>query len=62
MIESLGMRACEIPTHPREGISLVDLAARLDCCKIKACLYLKFVSTSATATLPQMAIADFLFA
>lgn len=39
MIESLGMRACEIPTYPREGICLDELEARLDCCWIKACLF-----------------------
>lgn len=39
MIESLGMRACEIPTYPRHGICLDELAARLDNCRIKACLF-----------------------
>lgn len=39
MIESLGMRVCEIPTYPREGICLDELEARLDCCRIKACLF-----------------------
>ena len=39
IIESLGMRACEIPTYPREGICLDELEDRLDCCGIKACLF-----------------------
>ncbi len=39
MIESLGMKACEIPTYPREGICLDELTERLDCCKIKACVF-----------------------
>ncbi|MEW6156295.1 MAG: PLP-dependent aminotransferase family protein [Verrucomicrobiota bacterium] len=39
MIESLGMRACEIPTYPREGICLEELALRLKCCRIKACVF-----------------------
>jgi DNA-binding transcriptional MocR family regulator len=39
IIESLGMRVCEIPTYPREGICLDELGARLKCCRIKACLF-----------------------
>jgi DNA-binding transcriptional MocR family regulator len=39
IIESLGMRACEIPTYPREGICLDALAARLGPCRIKACVF-----------------------
>lgn len=39
MIESLGLRACEIPTYPREGICLDELADRLGRCRIKACLF-----------------------
>ncbi len=38
MIESLGLRACEIPTHPREGLCLDQLRKRLRSCRIKACL------------------------
>lgn len=37
-IESLGMHAVEIPTHPVEGISLVDLEQALDAHQVKACL------------------------
>jgi DNA-binding transcriptional MocR family regulator len=39
MIESLGMRVCEIPTYPREGICLEELEERLNCCRIKACVF-----------------------
>ncbi len=39
IIESLGMRVCEIPTDPREGICLDELAHRLRTCRIKACLF-----------------------
>lgn len=39
IIESLGMRVCEIPTYPREGICLDELASRLKRCRIKACLF-----------------------
>jgi DNA-binding transcriptional MocR family regulator len=39
IIESLGMKVCEIPTYPRNGICLDELAARLKCCRIKACVF-----------------------
>ena len=39
IIESLGLRACEIPTFPRHGICLDELAHRLKHCRIKACLF-----------------------
>lgn len=39
IIESLGMRVCEIPTYPREGICLDELAKRLSCCRITACVF-----------------------
>jgi DNA-binding transcriptional MocR family regulator len=39
IIESLGMRVCEIPTYPREGICLDELSHRLKCCPIKACVF-----------------------
>jgi DNA-binding transcriptional MocR family regulator len=39
MIESLGLRVCEIPTYPRHGVCLDELAKRLKCCRIKACLF-----------------------
>jgi DNA-binding transcriptional MocR family regulator len=39
IIDSLGLRACEVPTYPREGICLDELAARLRRCCIKACVF-----------------------
>ena len=39
IIESLGMRVCEIPAYPREGICLDELAQRLGGCRIKACVF-----------------------
>jgi DNA-binding transcriptional MocR family regulator len=39
IIESLGMRVCEIPTFPRHGVCLDELEARLKCCRIKACVF-----------------------
>jgi len=39
IIESLGMKVCEIPTYPREGICLDELADRLDRCRVKACVF-----------------------
>ena len=39
IIESLGMKACEIPTYPRDGVCLDELAKRLNSCRIKACVF-----------------------
>ncbi|PWU08064.1 MAG: GntR family transcriptional regulator [Verrucomicrobia bacterium] len=39
MIESLGMRVCEVPTYPRKGICLDELDKRLKCCRIRACVF-----------------------
>jgi DNA-binding transcriptional MocR family regulator len=39
IIESLGMRVCEIPSYPREGICLDELAKRLKSCRVKACVF-----------------------
>jgi DNA-binding transcriptional MocR family regulator len=38
-IEQFGMRALEIPTHPREGINLDALRFAIEHKKIKACLF-----------------------
>lgn len=38
IIESLGLKALEIPTHPREGISLEALRYALDQNDVRACL------------------------
>jgi DNA-binding transcriptional MocR family regulator len=39
IIETLGMKACEIPTFPRDGVCLDELVKRLKCCRIKACVF-----------------------
>ncbi len=39
VIESLGMRALEIPTHPRDGVNLEALEMALETHPIKACLF-----------------------
>jgi len=39
IIEALGMKACEIPTFPREGVCLDELVKRLKGCRIKACVF-----------------------
>jgi len=39
IIESLGMRVCEIPTFPRHGVCLDELEERLKCCGVKACVF-----------------------
>lgn len=39
IIESLGMRVCEIPTDPREGVCLEELERRIKCCDVKACVF-----------------------
>jgi len=38
-IESLGLKAVEIPTHPRDGVSLDALAYAIETHPIKACLF-----------------------
>ncbi len=38
-IESLGLKALEIPTHPRDGLSLEALAYALDSQRVRACLF-----------------------
>jgi DNA-binding transcriptional MocR family regulator len=39
IIESLGMRVCEVPTCPETGVCLDGLARRIKACRIKACLF-----------------------
>ena len=44
LIESLGMKALEIPTHPREGVSLEALSLACERERVKACLLMCNVS------------------
>src|SRR5437867_9289518 len=52
IIESLGMRACEIPTYPRHGICLDELEERLKCCRIKACVFMLNYSNPLGSCMP----------
>jgi DNA-binding transcriptional MocR family regulator len=53
IIRSLGMRVCEIPTYPREGICLDELAKRLKCCRIKACVFTLNYSNPLGSCMPE---------
>jgi DNA-binding transcriptional MocR family regulator len=55
IIESLGMRALEIPTHPRTGISLEALALACDREDVKACLVMSTVSNPLGSIMPDAA-------
>ena len=52
IIESLGLKVCEIPTYPREGVCLDELKERLDCCRIKACLFMLNFSNPLGSCMP----------
>jgi len=52
IIESLGLKACEIPTYPRHGVCLDELNERLDCCRIQACLFLLNYSNPLGSCMP----------
>jgi len=55
IIESLGMKALEIPTHPRNGISLEAVALACEREKVKACLVMSSVSNPLGSTMPDAA-------
>lgn len=55
IIESLGMKALEIPTHPRNGISLEALALAIQREKVKACILMPNVSNLLGGTMPEAA-------
>jgi DNA-binding transcriptional MocR family regulator len=52
VIESLGLKACEVPTYPREGVCLVELKERLDECDIKACVFVPNYSNPLGGCMP----------
>jgi DNA-binding transcriptional MocR family regulator len=52
IIESLGMKALEIPTHPRYGVSPEALEFALEREKIKACLLMPNVGNPLGSTMP----------
>jgi DNA-binding transcriptional MocR family regulator len=51
-IETLGLRAVEIPTHPRTGMDLGALATALDRNPIKACLVIPSFSNPLGSVMP----------
>lgn len=55
IIESLGMKALQIPTHAREGISLDALALALERENVKACVLMPTVSVPLGSTMPERA-------
>lgn len=55
IIESLGMKALEIPTHPRNGISLDALALAIQREKVRACIIMPNVSNPLGSTMPEAA-------
>ena len=55
IIESLGLKALEIPTHSRDGISLDALALAIEREKIKACIIMPNVSNPLGSTMPDAA-------
>jgi DNA-binding transcriptional MocR family regulator len=57
IIESLGMKALEIPTHPRGGISLEALELAIDRQRVKACLLMPCVSNPLGSTMSEAAKA-----
>ncbi len=52
ILEALGLKVCEIPTYPREGVCLDELAGRLDACRIKACLFMLNFSNPLGSCMP----------
>lgn len=53
LIESLGLRALELPTHPREGISLSALEHALEHHEVKACLLMPNFSNPLGSCMPE---------
>ena len=52
-IESLGMKALEVPTHPRSGISLDALELAIERQRVKACLLMPTVSNPLGSTMSE---------
>jgi DNA-binding transcriptional MocR family regulator len=55
LIESYGMKALEIPTDPRTGISLEALESAIERGPVKACLLMPTVSNPLGSTMPDAA-------
>jgi DNA-binding transcriptional MocR family regulator len=59
-IESLGLRAVEIPTDPREGVSLGALERALDTQSVRACWFMTSFQNPLGATMPDEKKRDLL--
>ena len=51
-VESLGLKAVEIPTHPREGVELGPLERAIDTHKVRACWFMTSFQNPLGATMP----------
>jgi DNA-binding transcriptional MocR family regulator len=52
LIEMLGLRACEVPTHPQEGVCLEELAGRLARARVRACVFMTNFSNPLGSCMP----------
>lgn len=52
-IEALGMKALEIPTHPRDGLSIEALELALDRHRVRACVLVPSFSNPLGACMPE---------
>ena len=52
LIEVLGMRVCEIPTYPQEGVCLDELVERIERCRVKACVFMTNFSNPLGSCMP----------
>lgn len=55
IIESMGMKALEIPTHPRHGISLEAMERAIEREKVRACILMPSVANPLGSTMPDSA-------
>jgi DNA-binding transcriptional MocR family regulator len=51
-VESLGLKAVEIPTNPREGVELGPLERAIDAHKVRACWFMTSFQNPLGATMP----------
>jgi len=52
VIEMLGLRVCEVPTHSAEGVCLEGLAKRLARARVKACVFMPNYSNPLGSCMP----------
>jgi DNA-binding transcriptional MocR family regulator len=52
-VETMGLRAIEIPTHPREGVALAALDAALNRHDVKACWFMTNFQNPLGGTMPE---------